>query len=187
MSLEKLIWLVGRFYKGKTKALPFKGMVLIFFHRFFTRNKRYYAIEIDYVKSIEKGKIELYWLVISNAGIKLYRSLIDKFTLRILYFQGKELKGHGNVLWLNEEALKEGKAKIYDKDMRLIKKGKIIIAKALIKENRKVERFKVIYDSDRLLEIKTENFGLFNKEFYLESYELIFNNCGLNLSKVFMY
>ncbi|GBC75582.1 hypothetical protein HRbin06_00900 [archaeon HR06] len=85
--LEFFIILIGK-ARYNFKKIPYKGMVLIFSHKFFTINKRYCAIEIDWVKDIRDNLIELNWLVISNSGIRFYRSLIDKHN-RILNFKGK--------------------------------------------------------------------------------------------------
>ncbi|GBC75581.1 hypothetical protein HRbin06_00899 [archaeon HR06] len=86
------------------------------------------------------------------------------------------MREHGLVLWLNKESLKKGRARIYDKDMLIIKGMNKV--KAIYNDDK--ERFEITYSLDNLLEIRARNFGKLSDNFYIEIYNLIFNNCGVS-------
>lgn len=200
-STLHLISLVINLSSKKIKCIgkiPVDKMMLAYSHLFIEERKTpYVAVEFDLIRLNDKGdKATIYWIVVSNAGVKVHTSLISLPSRKIIRFNNKRIKDSFVVLWVGKEVM-TGKVKIYDLDFvnsgidyvkYCGKRIKVIVMKSsrITKHDKYAmkEVFNILYDEITGIDVLANNLGVSPKKKYRELYILTFDNINLLLKSI---
>jgi len=170
------------------RAIPFDGMVLVFWHSFQERERagssNFIALEIDSFR-VSGPHAYVTIFLISNSGLRTFRGRIEIETRRVIEFQGREGSGMYAVFWAPRPGQRP---MIYDLEFTA---HRALPARYFGRERRclafrgrregasGVEEFSIRYCDPQGLELDAFNRGWVGERQYVEIYRLIYDNAGL--------